>query len=387
MAHGDLIYLDNAATGFPKPQGVIERMQDFMINSGGNAGRGSHLLAMRAAQTAFECRSKLSELFDADGPERVCFALNTTHALNLCIKGLLRKGDHVLISDVEHNAVYRPIHKLSAGGIIEYDLFPSLVLEEDRSAQRICASIEARVKKNTRMLVCTGASNISSAAMPLFEIGRLCRRLGIIFVVDGAQCAGHVPISVKKMNIDALCIPSHKGLLGPQGCGAVIFGREIKMNTLIEGGNGVDSLDGAMSYALPERYESGTLPLPAIAGLSAGIDSLRSIGIERICEHEKRLFCRAREELSRIDGVEIYTPHIEGAVLLFNIRTKGSEEAAQRLSEAGICVRGGYHCAALGHKTLGTDKLGGVRVSFGPFNSSGDVDALCAAVKEISRGS
>jgi selenocysteine lyase/cysteine desulfurase len=189
------------------------------------------------------------------------------------------------------------------------------------------------------------------------------------------------------MNIDALCIPSHKGLLGPQGCGAVIFGGEIKMNTLIEGGNGVDSLESAMSYALPERYESGTLPLPAIAGLSAGIDSLRSIGIERICEHEKRLFCRAREELSRIDGVEIYTPHIEGAVLLFNIRTKGSEEIAQRLSEAGICVRGGYHCAALGHKTLGTDKSGGVRVSFGPFNSSGDVDALCAAVKEISRGS
>lgn len=383
MEHGELIYLDNAATGFPKPQSVIEKMQDFMMRCGGNAGRGSHTLAMRAAEIVFECRSKLAQLFDADGPQRVCFTLNTTHGLNTCIKGLLRKGDHVLISDMEHNAVYRPIYKLCTSGVIEYDIFPSFMAQRDRSAAKICDGIARLVRKNTRMLICSGASNISSAAMPLGEIGRLCKRLGILFVVDGAQCAGHTSISVKKMNIDALCVPAHKGLLGPQGCGAIILGSELRMNTLSEGGNGVDSLEGTMSYDAPERYEAGTLPLPAIAGLCAGIDTLGSIGIERIAEHEKRLFCRAKEGLSRIDGIKIYTPLQEGAVLLFNAEGHTSEEMARALSERGICVRGGYHCTALGHKILGTEEYGGVRASFGPFNCSKDVDFLCEAVKEI----
>ena len=381
MANGELIYLDNAATGYPKPQRVVDRVREFMQNDGGNAGRGSHELAMRAAQTVFECRSRLAELFDADSPERVCFALNTTQALNTCIKGILKKGDHVLISDIEHNAVYRPVYKLYSSGIIEYDLFPSLVLDPERSAERICKGIEARVKRNTKMLICTGASNICSATMPLFEIGRLCRRLGIIFAVDGAQCAGHLPISLKKMNIDILCLPGHKGLFGPQGCGVMMLGRELQMNTLIEGGNGVDSLDGSMSYDIPERYEAGTLPLAAIAGLSAGLEVLRTIGIDRICEHERKLFCRACEQLGEIKGIRLYASQHEGAVLLFNIDGKGSEESARRLGDQGICVRGGYHCCALGHKTLGSD-TGGVRVSFGPFNSSDDVDALCRAVKD-----
>ena len=383
MEYSELIYLDNAATSFPKPQSVIERVCEFMCREGGNAGRGTHYYAMRAAEGAFECRSKLSELFEAEGAERVCFTLNTTHGLNMCIKGLLKKGDHVLISDIEHNAVYRPIYKLRANGIIEYDVFPSFIEDKKRSANMICQGIESLVRKNTKMIICSGASNISSVTMPLYEIGKLCRRLGIIFVVDGAQCAGHFPISVKKMNIDALCVPSHKGLLGPQGCGAVILGEGIRMSTLIEGGNGVDSLTGMMSEGIPERYEAGTLPLPAIVGLSAGIDTLNSIGIDKVAQHEKKLFCRAREGLSCIDGVRVYTPTYEGSVLLFNVTGKGSEETARALSERGICVRGGYHCTALGHKALGTEERGGVRVSFSPFNCSDDIAALCKAVREI----
>ncbi len=378
-----LIYLDNAATGFPKPQKVIEEMQEFMMYSGGNAGRGSHVLAMRAAEKVFECRNKLAQLFDAEGVEQVCFTLNTTHGLNMCIKGLLKRGDHVLISDMEHNAVYRPIYKLHAQGVVDYDIFPSMVGDSKRNATRICEGIAKLVRRNTRMLVCSGTSNISSMTMPLAEIGRLCRRLGILFVVDGAQCAGHTPISMKNMHIDALCVPGHKGLLGPQGCGAVILGKGITAQTLMEGGNGVDSLEGAMSYGSPERYEAGTLPAPAIVGLSAGLDTLSSIGLDKIEAHEKRLFRRARERLTLLEGVKIYTPQYEGSVLLFNVAGRGAEETARTLSDKGICVRGGYHCSALGHRTLGTADTGAVRASFGPFNSSKDVDAFCDAVGEM----
>ena len=382
MEYG-LIYLDNAATGFPKPQNVIEDMQQLMMYAGGNAGRGSHILAMRAAEKVFDCRCKLAQFFDAESPEQVCFTLNTTHGLNMCIKGLLKKGDHVLISDIEHNAVYRPIYKLHTQNKIEYDVFPSMMGDEKRNAERICEEIGKLVKHNTKMLICSGSSNISSMTMPLEDIGRLCRRLGILFVVDGAQCAGHIPISIKKMNIDALCVPGHKGLLGPQGSGAVILGKDIHMQTLMEGGNGVDSLEGVMSYQSPERYEAGTLPIPAIAGLCAGIETVNSVGLDKIEAHESRLFRRARGYLLGVKGVTVYTPEYEGSVLLFNVEGRGSEEVARILADKGICVRGGYHCSALGHKTMGTLKSGAVRASFGLFNSSKDIDIFCEAVNDI----
>lgn len=382
MEYG-LIYLDNAATGFPKPQKVIEDMQQLMMYAGGNAGRGSHILAMRAAEKVFDCRCKLSQFFDAESPEQVCFTLNTTHGLNMCIKGLLKKGDHVLISDIEHNAAYRPIYKLHTQNKIEYDVFPSMMGDEKRNAERICEEIGKLVKHNTKMLICSGSSNISSMTMPLEDIGRLCRRLGILFVVDGAQCAGHIPISIKKMNIDALCVPGHKGLLGPQGSGAVILGKDIHMQTLMEGGNGVDSLEGVMSYESPERYEAGTLPTPAIAGLCAGIETVNSVGVDKIEAHESRLFRRARGYLLGVKGVTVYTPEYEGSVLLFNVEGRGSEEVARILADKGICVRGGYHCSALGHKTMGTLKSGAVRASFGLFNSSKDIDIFCEAVNDI----
>ena len=380
-----LIYLDNAATTYPKPSEVTSAVEELMLYGGGNAGRGSHKLALRAAEKIFECRGKLASMFDARGEEDVCFTLNTTYALNLCIKGILKKGDHVLISDLEHNAVWRPIHKLGERKIIEYDVFSSFCCDKDRSAKKICDGISKLVKRNTRMLICTGASNICSATMPLREIGALCRRLGIVFIVDGAQCAGHTKISLRDMYIDALCIPAHKGLLGPQGCGAVIWGRDVRAECLVEGGNGVASLEPDMPVESPERYEAGTLPAPLMAGLCAGLDILEELGVEKIERHEKKLFKIAAQELQCIEGVKIYAPEHEGSVLLFNLDGFSSEELAAQLGERDICVRGGYHCAALAHKTLGTIDGGGVRVSFGPFNSSCDVKALCEAVKNISK--
>ncbi len=378
-----MTYLDNAATSFPKPRAVTDAVSGFMLRCGGNPGRGSHKLSLAAARTVYDCRCALSELFDAEGPEQVAFVLNTTMALNTAIKGLLKKGDHVLISDLEHNAVYRPVHALAERGMIEYDVFPSMVGSGSRSATKICAGIGRLMRKNTKMIICTAASNICSATMPLQKIGDFCRRHSLYFVVDGAQAAGHMPLSVREMHISALCLPGHKGLLGPQGCGAIIFGDGIFADTLIEGGNGIASLEPHMWAEAPERYEAGTLPVPAIAGLLQGVEAVRSIGIEQIFDHECTLFDYGCERLGNIEGVELILPRYRGAVLLMNMKGIGSEELSQRLSEEDVCTRGGYHCSALGHKALGTEETGGLRISFGAFNSSRDIDALYRALKDI----
>ncbi len=384
MEHAELIYLDNAATSYPKPSAVVDEMRHFMLFCGGNPGRGAHLRSLGAAELVFDCRVRLARLFDAK-PEQVIFTMNTTQALNMAIKGLLKRGDHVLISDLEHNAVYRPIYKLADGGIVQYDIFPSMATENEPQAWRICAAIAKRLRPNTKMVVCTGGCNICSAHLPLTEIGDFCRRHNLLFVVDGAQCAGHKELSIKNMCIDALALPAHKGLLGPQGCGALILGEGLVADTLFEGGNGVASLEGSMPDYSPERYESGTLPTPAIAGLCAGLKAIESLGISAIEEHEKKLFRLCREGLSATKGVDIYCPHREGGVLLFNIAGKTSEETASALSDRGICVRGGYHCNPLAHKTLSTPSSGAVRASFSPFTGAAQINSLCKAVEDIAK--
>ena len=380
----ELIYLDNAATSFPKPCSVIDKMSEFMKYHGGNAGRGTHKLALDAAEAIYECRERLCSLLDCDGAERVCFCSGATEALNIAIKGLLRRGDHVLVSDLEHNAVLRPVHRLWREGMIEYSIFDSMIDDPKRSPSRICAGIASLMRKNTRMLICTGASNICSATMPLWEIGELCRKNGVIFVVDAAQCAGHLPISQKEMNIDALCMPGHKGLLGAQGCGAVIFRRGTEARGIVDGGNGVSSLEREMRGDLPERIEAGTLPTPAIVGLCEGVRIVEELGVDRIAAHERALFRLCADRLSRIDGISLHAGSYEGSVLLFSHNKFSSEELAARLSDMNICVRGGYHCCALGHRRLGTEKTGAVRVSFGVFNSSDDVEGLCEALASIN---
>ena len=231
-----MIYLDNAATSYPKPAAVIEAVGTYMRECGGNPGRGGYKSALDAAATVYDCRKALAEMFDASGPDRVFFTMNTTQGLNFCIKGLMRRGGQLLISDVEHNAVWRPAMRQAERMRACVEIFPSLLNDETRSPQRICNEIAKRVRRDTQLLICTGASNLCSMMMPLTEIGGLCRSLGIAFVVDGAQLAGHGRISVRDMRIDALCLPAHKGLLGPQGCGAVILGDRLRLDTLIEGG-------------------------------------------------------------------------------------------------------------------------------------------------------
>ena len=305
-------------------------------------------------------------------------------SLNLVIKGLLKNGDHVLISDMEHNAVYRPVLKMAREGRISYDIFPTYVNDPTTTEEQICEAIVRLIKPKTKMLICAHASNVCSATLPLQRIGALCRQRGILFVVDAAQSAGHLPIDVSSMKIDALCVPGHKGLLGPQGCGLLLLGEGVVADTLIEGGSGYHSLDAGMPDEPPERYEAGTLPTPAIVGLCEGLREVGRIGVQQIAAHERELYVHLRERLLSLPSVRVYAPHHVGSVLLFNVKGIPADRVGEELNRHGICVRAGYHCSALGHKTLRTPTGGAVRVSMGYFNTQAHVDALARAVAELS---
>lgn len=379
------IYLDHAATSYPKPPAVIAAVTDCMKQNGGNPGRGSHKLALGAARQIYACRETAASLFGS-APERVIFTLNTTHALNLVIKGVLGKGGHGLCSDMEHNSVYRPLYKLAAKsrGQVDFDVFDTFPIADERPETRdarILSSIITKIRPDTKLVVCAHASNLCSATLPIARIGSLCRRMGILFAVDAAQSAGHVPLDMERMNIDFLCLPGHKGLMGPQGTGMLLLRQGVTLDTLLEGGNGMDSLRGEMGEDTPERYEAGTLQTPAISGLRAGMEFVRAVGIEAIGEHEREIYRHLRDRLADLPKVTLYAPHHEGSVLLFSVEGYTSEEVGQRLDAAGICVRPGFHCSALGHKTLGTPAGGAVRVSFGWDSRRKDADGVWKVVR------
>ena len=381
-----ITYLDNAATSFPKPPAVLTAVTDCMKYRGGNPRRGSHTLALEAAKEIYACRETAARLFGAE-PDRVVFTLNTTHALNVAIKGLLRQYAaskiHVLCSDMEHNAVYRPLYRLAAEGRIDFDVFPTFPTARVESKARILSSLATKVRPDTRIVVCTHASNICSSVLPIEEIGAFCRRRGLYFVVDGAQSAGVHNLNVDRMGIDALCVPGHKGLMGPQGTGMLILGKGVTLDTLMEGGNGMDSLRGEMSEDAPERFEAGTLQTPAIAGLRAGMEFVESVGIDAIREHERRLGFRLRDGLLSLPKVKVYAPHREGGVVLFSVEGYTSEEVGRILDANGICVRPGFHCTALGHRTLGTPDGGAVRASLGWGSKERDVEAVVRVIRGL----
>ncbi len=382
----NLVYLDNAATSFPKPACVVEETLRCIRTYCGNAGRGSHPLAMRSAEKIYECRSDLADFLGAPAAENIVFTLNSTYAINLMVKGLLHPGDHILISDMEHNAVWRPVEKCRRDGLLTYDVFPTMLREDERvgrNATRICARIAGMLKPNTRAVLCSHQSNLCSATLPLAQIGAFCRRHHLLFLVDASQSAGHLPISMKDMCIDALCAPGHKGLYGIQGCGFCAFGEGLVPETLIEGGSGYQSLEPLMPSELPERVEAGTLPTPAIAALDAGVRYLQKRGLAAVHEHECRLFDALSERLSSLRGYTVYLPEYRGSTLLFNRDGVDADTIGRALGDRGICVRTGYHCAGLGHRTLGTPPGGAVRVSFGLFNTLRDVDALTLALRNM----
>lgn len=373
-----MIYFDNAATTFPKPSTVTDEVTRCITGYCGNPGRGAHPLALKAAERIYRCRELLSDFFDVGDPARVLFTQNTTYALNLALKGLLPAGSHILLSELEHNAVYRPIRELAERGLLTYELFPVIGLTD----AQILSGIRARLHRDSAAVVCLHASNICSRVLPIREIGELCHQKGLLFLVDAAQSAGRIPISLSAMHIDALAVPGHKSLYGIQGCGALLLGDRILPKPLVEGGSGVDSLSPVMPELPPERYEAGTLPTPAIVGLGEGIEFLRERGMADIEQRERALFLALAERLLSLPGFRIFERESPGAVLLFEKAGVPAVTVAAALAARGICVRAGLHCAPLAHRALGTPAGGAVRVSFGAFNTLREVDSLWRALKD-----
>lgn len=376
----NLIYFDNAATSFPKPISVLNATNDVIKNYCANPGRSSHPLAARAAEAVYECRSKLARLFDAED-ENVVFTSSATHAINLGIKSTLRRGDHVLISDIEHNAVLRPISALAKRGLITFDVYRAT-----DDPERLIRELASKIKANTSLICACHHSNICNLCLPARAIGHFCRKKGIVFLLDASQSAGCVPISVENDLIDILCAPAHKGLYGIPGLGFAIFGKSLsesgRLSTFIEGGNGMASESAYMPDFLPDRLEAGTLSLPAIVALSAGVDYVKRQGVDSISQKEKALCALLRRGLSRIKDVTVHSL-TDGSILLFSVKGYTSEEFAQLLSRYGICVRAGLHCAPLAHRRIGTNEDGAVRVSLGAKNTPDQVRRFLTVCEKI----
>ncbi|MBQ5810156.1 MAG: aminotransferase class V-fold PLP-dependent enzyme [Clostridia bacterium] len=377
-----MIYLDNAATGGRKPEQVVRAVETALRRHCANPGRGGHSASLLAGDIVFNCRKKAAAFFGCEDAGNVCFTSGCTAALNMAIKGVVAAGDNVVISSMEHNAVARSAHALGNSGV---KVVQAMVVPGDEDATVI--NFSEQITPHTKAVICTHASNVSGEVLPIARIGELCRRHNAIFIVDAAQTAGVLPINMQEMSIDILCTAPHKGLLAPMGVGLLIS-RVPLPHTIIQGGTGSLSLEMEQPDSLPDRIESGTLPLPAIAGLSAALDFLSRQDISAAYRREMGLMAYAWDGLQAIPGVVLHSPRpVLGKsvpVLSFNIKNMPSGVAAERLNNMGIAVRGGLQCAPLAHRTLGTTQQGTVRISLSYFNTLSDIRALLAAVRKIA---
>lgn len=376
-----MIYFDNAATTFQKPPSVMREMMRCMREYCGNPGRSGHKIAMCAAEAVYDCRMNMAEFFGITKPENVIFTQNTTHAINLALGGILRRRDHVLISNLEHNSVARPISALAQKGVITYGIFNALCSDEE-----MINNIEEKISPFTRAVITVHASNICPHVLPITKIGALCKKRGILYIVDAAQSAGIYDINMTKDNISVLCVPGHKGLYGPQGSGAALFADDFDFSLLsptVFGGNGINSAEMSMGNTPPESYEAGTPATPCIVGLNEGLKFVRAKTISAIREHESALYLRVRNELLNMPDIKVYLPFaVSGSVILFGSQKKSASAIAADLSERGICTRAGMHCSPAAHRALNT---GGdaVRASFSVFNTSDEADRFLYAVEDI----
>jgi len=377
------IYLDNASTTFPKAPNVASAMADYITNCGININRGSYSLAYDVEDIIYTTRQRLHTLFNGHDPSHVIFTQNVTMSLNMVIKGLLKAGDHVLVSSMEHNAVMRPLTQLLDEGIT-FDTIPC-----DSTGSIQMDSIEPLIRPNTVALIINHASNVCGTIQPLKSIGPICKAHNLQFIVDAAQTAGVIPIDVKACHIDALCFTGHKGLLGPQGIGGIILTKEMAQNLtpLIAGGTGSFSHLETMPTHMPDAFEAGTLNLPGIIGLNEGLSYIESQGMENIHNHELALTQAFLEGLQSIDVVNIVGKQDiqdRTAVVSITIDSMDPASIAYELeSTYHIMTRVGLHCAPRAHQTLGTYPEGTVRFSFGYANTHEDVVSALSALHRI----
>jgi len=374
-----LIYLDYAATSFVKPKSVYKAVMNAMMYSGANPGRGGHSLSVKAGEIVYETREKLCKFFHADTPEQFSFFPNTTAALNAGIKGVLTPGDHVVVSSMEHNSVARPLEALRRRGIITYS-----VVYADGSGHLMPEDFLKAMRLNTKLVICTHASNVCGNAYDIYKIARLVRSRGALFMADCAQSAGVLDVNVSEM--DLMAFPGHKGLYGPQGSGGLYVREGLYLQTLIEGGTGSQSEQLYQPEELPDRLESGTLNVPAIAGLGAALDFVSDVGIKTMFNHEQELLTLFSEELKNMKEVQIYGDNAKTGIVAVNLPQIDCVDAATILSnEYNIAVRSGLHCAVWAHETLQTVETGCIRFSFGYFTTKKEVKKAVDAMYHLSK--
>ena len=379
-----MVYFDNGSSTFPKPISVINAVTEAFTQYGGNPGRSANAMCRRTAMKIHSTRENIASFFGVNNPLDVIFTSNCTHATNIALKGLLREGDHVIISDLEHNAILRPIHTLAKRGLIRYN-----VAEIFTDADRTVESYRRLLCPQTRLITCTHASNVFGIRAPIEEIGAFCKKHGILFLVDTAQTAGVLDINMPDAGIDFLCAAGHKGLYGPSGTGFLITPHSDILDTMIEGGTGSHSENYEQPREMPDYLESGTLNTVGIVGLDAGISFLREEGCRNIYKREMTVATKIYRTLLETEHVHLYTPdYAYGSyvpVISFNIEGLSGQESTAKLSEMGFALRGGLHCAPLAHKKMNTLETGTARISVGAFNTEEDAEQLCDAIKELVR--
>lgn len=381
------IYLDNAASSWPKPEGVIQAMERVLKAAAANPGRSGHSMSVEAARIIADARQETAALFGVDDPLRIVFTKNATEALNIVINGLLGPGDHVITSSMEHNSVMRPLSTARRRGV-SVSTVPC-----SRTGELDPGDVRKTLTKDTRLIVLTHASNVAGTIMPVAEVGAVARGAGIAFCVDAAQSAGCLPIDVDAMNIDLLAFTGHKSLYGPQGTGGLFIreGLEGRLSPLMTGGTGSASEHEEQPLFMPDKYEAGTPNTPGIAGLLSGVRFVASLGVDAVRRHESALASLLVEGLEAIPGVRVHGPAGAGnrtAVVSFTIDGMDASEVAFRLDdESGIMTRPGLHCAPSAHRTMGTFPGGTVRLGIGFFNTEAHIRSVLGAVSSIVENS
>lgn len=377
-----MIYLDNAATTLHKPQQVIDAVVSAM-QSMGNSSRGTHAQSLAAARSIYETRCKAARIFGCSRPDHVAFTANSTEALNIAINGLFDPGDHIISTDLEHNSVLRPLYRQEAEHGIMLDFLPA-----DEQGMPDYADLSRLLRKETRAIVCTHASNLTGNTLDLTRIGAFARENGLLFVVDASQTAGCIPIDMERMGIDVLCFTGHKGLMGPQGTGGLCIREGVEIRPFKVGGSGVQSYLATQPSEYPTRLEAGTMNGHGLAGLSAALDFILETGVQEIHNKEIALMRRFYNGVKDIQGVRVYGDLSQDqrcAIVALNIWDYDSGAVADALAEDyDIAVRPGAHCAPRMHKALGTTDTGAVRFSFSYFNTEEEIDAAVDAIKELA---
>ena len=380
----NIIYFDNAATSWPKPEAIIRAVDSCLRETGGSPGRSGHSLSIDAGRIIFDAREALAGLLGIDDPLRIILTANATEALNIAVLGLLKPGDHVITSSMEHNSVMRPLRAMEARGVELTTLPCSTTGELDPSV------VVPAIKKNTKAIFLTHASNVTGTIIPVADIGRIASEHGLVFCVDAAQTAGALPIDIGAMDIDLLAFTGHKSLFGPQGTGGLYIRKDLEqvISPLMRGGTGSRSEYEEQPDFMPDKFESGTPNTSGYAGLTAGIEFILSQGLDTINAHEKHLTELFLQGIGNLDGVTIYG-HKDAsrriAVVSFNIRGMNPAKAALELDERfGIMSRPGLHCAPSAHKTIGTFPAGAVRFSFSYFNTVEEINQAVDAVRFLA---